>query len=113
MDIAYEAVLTPTAPIQPPRIGEQAQVAGDPPGSDLRIRTRFTVALNVIGYPAISVPVELQLIGATSRKNRVLVHSGGDLPRDNQGESQPDRMSRQTTRRSAGAARTTFLTRSR
>jgi aspartyl-tRNA(Asn)/glutamyl-tRNA(Gln) amidotransferase subunit A len=68
----YDAVLTPTAAIQPPRIGEVAHVAGDPPGSGLYTFMRFTVALNATGYPAISVPagldgdglpVGLQIIG--------------------------------------------------
>jgi aspartyl-tRNA(Asn)/glutamyl-tRNA(Gln) amidotransferase subunit A len=68
----YDAILTPTAAVQPPRIGEKAQVEGDPPGSELYTFMRFTVALNVTGYPAISIPagqdrdglpVGLQIIG--------------------------------------------------
>jgi aspartyl-tRNA(Asn)/glutamyl-tRNA(Gln) amidotransferase subunit A len=77
----YDAVLTPTAAIQPPRIGEKAQVAGDLPGSELYTLIRFTVALNVTGYPAISVPagldsdglpVGLQLIGKPHRDAALL-----------------------------------------
>jgi aspartyl-tRNA(Asn)/glutamyl-tRNA(Gln) amidotransferase subunit A len=52
----YEAVLTPTVPIQPPRIGEPAHVSGDATSQSLYTLIRFTVAFNVIGYPAISVP---------------------------------------------------------
>jgi aspartyl-tRNA(Asn)/glutamyl-tRNA(Gln) amidotransferase subunit A len=59
----YDAVLTPTAAIQPPRIGEKAQVEGDPPGSELYTFMRFTVALNVTGYPAISLPAGLDRDG--------------------------------------------------
>jgi aspartyl-tRNA(Asn)/glutamyl-tRNA(Gln) amidotransferase subunit A len=59
----YDAVLTPTAAVQPPRIGEKAQVEGDPPGSELYTFMRFTVALNATGYPAISVPAGLDRDG--------------------------------------------------
>ncbi len=78
---SYEAVLTPTAAIQPPRIGEKAEVAGDPRASELYTFIRFTVALNVTGYPAISVPagldsdglpVGLQLIGKPRRDAALL-----------------------------------------
>lgn len=59
----YDAILTPTVAIQPPRIGEKAQVEGDPPGSELYTFMRFTVALNVTGYPAVSVPAGLDREG--------------------------------------------------
>lgn len=52
----YQAVLTPTVPIQPPRLGEAAQVAGDPKDQSLYTLIRFTVLLNVTSYPGISVP---------------------------------------------------------
>ena len=47
----YDAILSPTAAVQPPRIGEKAQVEGDPSGSELYTFMRFTVALNVNGLP--------------------------------------------------------------
>jgi aspartyl-tRNA(Asn)/glutamyl-tRNA(Gln) amidotransferase subunit A len=77
----YDAVLTPTVAIQPPRIGEEARVEGDPPGSELYTFMRFTVALNVTGYPAVSVPagldreslpVGLQVIGKPRRDAALL-----------------------------------------
>jgi aspartyl-tRNA(Asn)/glutamyl-tRNA(Gln) amidotransferase subunit A len=77
----YDAVLTPTAAIQPPRIGEKAHVEGDPPGSELYTFMRFTVALNVTGYPAVSVPagvdrdglpIGLQIIGKPREDARLL-----------------------------------------
>jgi aspartyl-tRNA(Asn)/glutamyl-tRNA(Gln) amidotransferase subunit A len=77
----FDAILTPTAAIQPPRLGEPAQVAGDPPGSQLYTFMRFTVALNATGYPAISVPagldrdglpVGLQVIGRPRRERQLL-----------------------------------------
>ena len=59
----FDAVLTPTVPIQPPRIGEPAQVAGDPPGQSLYTLIRFTALGNVIGYPGISVPAGIDRDG--------------------------------------------------
>jgi aspartyl-tRNA(Asn)/glutamyl-tRNA(Gln) amidotransferase subunit A len=59
----FDAILTPTAAIQPPRIGDKAQVEGDPPGSELYTFIRFTVALNATGYPGISVPAGLDQDG--------------------------------------------------
>jgi aspartyl-tRNA(Asn)/glutamyl-tRNA(Gln) amidotransferase subunit A len=59
----YNAVLTPSVPIQPPRNGEPAHVTGDPPAQSLFTLIRFTVACNVIGYPAISVPSGLDRDG--------------------------------------------------
>jgi len=52
----FDTVLTPTVAVQPPRIGVSAHVDGDPPTQGLYTLMRFTVAFNVIGYPAISVP---------------------------------------------------------
>ncbi len=52
----FDAVLTPTVALQPPKIGVPAHVDGDPPAQGLYTLMRFTVAFNVIGYPAISIP---------------------------------------------------------
>jgi Asp-tRNA(Asn)/Glu-tRNA(Gln) amidotransferase A subunit family amidase len=77
----YDAILTPTVAIQPPRIGEAAQVEGDPPGSELYTFMRFTVTLNATGYPGISVPagldrdrlpVGLQVIGKPYEDTKLL-----------------------------------------
>lgn len=59
----FDAILTPTVAIQPPRLGEPACVPGDPPGSQLYTFMRFTVALNATGYPGISVPAGLDRDG--------------------------------------------------
>lgn len=52
----FDAVLTPSVAIQPPKIGVPAHVTGDPQAQALYTVMRFTVLFNVIGYPAISVP---------------------------------------------------------
>jgi aspartyl-tRNA(Asn)/glutamyl-tRNA(Gln) amidotransferase subunit A len=59
----HEAVLTPTVPIQPPKIGVAAHVEGDPEGGGLFTLIRFTVLHNVTGYPGISVPSGLDRDG--------------------------------------------------
>jgi aspartyl-tRNA(Asn)/glutamyl-tRNA(Gln) amidotransferase subunit A len=59
----FDAVLTPTLAVQPPKIGEPAAVAGDAPDAELYTLMRFTVTFNVIGYPAISVPAGLDRDG--------------------------------------------------
>jgi aspartyl-tRNA(Asn)/glutamyl-tRNA(Gln) amidotransferase subunit A len=66
-----DIVLTPTSPITAPKIGQTTvEIAGAP--EDVRLAaTRFVRAINVIGLPAISVPIAaegplpvgLQLIG--------------------------------------------------
>jgi aspartyl-tRNA(Asn)/glutamyl-tRNA(Gln) amidotransferase subunit A len=73
----YDAVLTPTVPIQPPRNGEPAHVPGDPPTQSLYTLIRFTVAFNVIGYPAISVPSGLDRDGLPSGL-QIIGKPGGD-----------------------------------
>jgi aspartyl-tRNA(Asn)/glutamyl-tRNA(Gln) amidotransferase subunit A len=55
----FDALLTPTVAIQPPTIGIPPRVNGDSEGHDLYTFSRFTVPLNVIGYPAISIPCGL------------------------------------------------------
>jgi aspartyl-tRNA(Asn)/glutamyl-tRNA(Gln) amidotransferase subunit A len=59
----FDAVLTPSVAIQPPKIGVPAHVEGDPPAQALYTVMRFTVLFNVIGYPAISVPCGLDRDG--------------------------------------------------
>jgi aspartyl-tRNA(Asn)/glutamyl-tRNA(Gln) amidotransferase subunit A len=68
---AVDVIFTPTAPIVAPRIG-QTTVEIDGISEDVRLAsTRFVRALNVIGVPALSVPLEtespmpigLQIIG--------------------------------------------------
>jgi aspartyl-tRNA(Asn)/glutamyl-tRNA(Gln) amidotransferase subunit A len=68
---AVDVIFTPTAPIVAPRIG-QTTVEIDGVSEDVRLAsTRFVRALNVIGVPALSVPLEtespmpigLQIIG--------------------------------------------------
>jgi aspartyl-tRNA(Asn)/glutamyl-tRNA(Gln) amidotransferase subunit A len=68
---SVDVVLTPTAPIGPPLIGQQS-VAIDGVDEDARLATtRFVRPINVLGLPAISVPVQsgdfvagLQIIGS-------------------------------------------------
>jgi aspartyl-tRNA(Asn)/glutamyl-tRNA(Gln) amidotransferase subunit A len=59
----YDALLTPTVPVQPPRFGDKPRVEGDPPGSPLYTMIRFTVPFNVMSCPAISVPMGLDSEG--------------------------------------------------
>ena len=66
-----DLILTPTAPIGPPLIGQQA-VTIDGVEEDARLATtRFVRSINVLGLPAISIPVQsghfvagLQIISA-------------------------------------------------
>ena len=66
-----DLILTPTAPIGPPLIGQQS-VTIDGVEEDARLATtRFVRSINVLGLPAISVPVQsgdfvagLQIIGS-------------------------------------------------
>jgi aspartyl-tRNA(Asn)/glutamyl-tRNA(Gln) amidotransferase subunit A len=52
----YDAILTPTVAIRPVPVGQSAYVEGDAPDQSLYTLIRFTVILNVTGYPGISVP---------------------------------------------------------
>ena len=52
----FDAVITPTVPIQPPMAGVPAHVTGDDPDQSLYTLIRFTVVFNVTGHPAISIP---------------------------------------------------------
>jgi aspartyl-tRNA(Asn)/glutamyl-tRNA(Gln) amidotransferase subunit A len=66
-----DLILTPTAPIGPPLIGQQS-VTIDGVEEDARLATtRFVRSINVLGLPAISIPVQsgdfvagLQIIGS-------------------------------------------------
>jgi aspartyl-tRNA(Asn)/glutamyl-tRNA(Gln) amidotransferase subunit A len=78
---SYDALLTPTVPVQPPKFGEKSRVEGDPPGSPLYTMIRFTVPFNVMSYPAISLPagldrdnlpVGLQVVGKPGRDHSLL-----------------------------------------
>jgi aspartyl-tRNA(Asn)/glutamyl-tRNA(Gln) amidotransferase subunit A len=77
----YDALLTPTVALPPPRFGETPRVEGDPPGSPLYTMIRFTVLFNVVSYPAISVPagrdsddlpVGLQVVGRPGQDGALL-----------------------------------------
>jgi aspartyl-tRNA(Asn)/glutamyl-tRNA(Gln) amidotransferase subunit A len=65
-----DCIFTPTAPILAPRIGE-TQAVIDGVAEDVRLAsTRFLRAFNVLGFPAVSVPlpveglpVGLQIVG--------------------------------------------------
>lgn len=74
-----DCIFTPTAPIAAPRIGElQIEVAGQM--EDVRLAsTRLVRAINVLGLPAVSVPlpatglpVALQIIGKPFDESRIL-----------------------------------------
>ena len=74
-----DLLFTPTAPIFAPRIGEmEVDIAGVT--EDVRLAsTRFLRAMNVLGYPALSVPlpgaglpVGLQIIGKPFDESEVL-----------------------------------------
>ena len=77
----FDAILTPSVAIQPPKIGVPAHVTGDPPAQGLYTVMRFTVLFNCTGHPAISVPSGLdgdglptgvQLIGRPGRDAQLL-----------------------------------------
>ena len=77
-----DLILTPTAPIGPPLIGQQS-VPIDGIEEDARLATtRFVRPINVLGVPALSIPVQsgtfvagLQIIGAPFSEN-LLIHTG-------------------------------------
>ncbi|MCU1329310.1 MAG: aspartyl/glutamyl-tRNA(Asn/Gln) amidotransferase subunit [Bryobacterales bacterium] len=74
-----DCIFTPTAPIVAPRIGE-AEVMIDGVAEDVRLATtRFVRAVNVIGMPAVSIPlpvkglpVGLQIIGPPFAEAEIL-----------------------------------------
>jgi aspartyl-tRNA(Asn)/glutamyl-tRNA(Gln) amidotransferase subunit A len=77
---AVDVILTPTAPIAPPLIGQQV-VPIESANEDVRLATtRFVRPINVLGLPAASVPVEsddflagLQIIGAPFSAQTILL----------------------------------------
>jgi aspartyl-tRNA(Asn)/glutamyl-tRNA(Gln) amidotransferase subunit A len=52
----YDAILMPTAAVQPQTIDEASQAAVKSSNDDLYTLMHYTVLFNVIGYPAISIP---------------------------------------------------------
>ena len=52
----FDAIVTPTAAVQPPKIGSPARVAADALEKAAYTNQRFTVLFNIIGYPALSLP---------------------------------------------------------
>ena len=80
---SVDCLFTPTAPIVAPRIGEShVEIAGAP--EDVRLAsTRFVRAFNVLGWPAISIPLHsaglpigLQIVGAPFAETEVLSFAG-------------------------------------
>ena len=80
---SVDCLFTPTAPIVAPRIGEShVEIAGAP--EDVRLAsTRFVRAFNVLGWPAISIPlpsaglpIGLQIAGAPFAETEVLSFAG-------------------------------------
>jgi aspartyl-tRNA(Asn)/glutamyl-tRNA(Gln) amidotransferase subunit A len=77
-----DLILTPTAPIGPPLIGQQS-VPIDGIEEDARLATtRFVRPINVLGVPALSIPIQsgnfvagLQIVGAPFSEN-LLIHTG-------------------------------------
>jgi aspartyl-tRNA(Asn)/glutamyl-tRNA(Gln) amidotransferase subunit A len=59
----FDAVLTPTIAVSPPKKGETAVVSGDTSEHTLFTLMRFTVLFNAIGFPAISIPAGLDVKG--------------------------------------------------
>ena len=59
----YDAVLTPTVAIRPVPVGGRAHVELNPADQALYTLIRFTVLLNVTGYPGISVRLGLDFGG--------------------------------------------------
>ena len=74
-----DCIFTPTAPILAPKIG-QTEVVIDGVAEDVRLATtRFMRAANVLGVPAISIPlpsnglpIGLQIMGPPFAERRVL-----------------------------------------
>ena len=83
-----DLILTPTAPIGPPLIGQQS-VTIDGVEEDARLATtRFVRSINVLGLPAISIPVQsgdfvagLQIIGSPFSES-LTIRIGDALPRE-------------------------------
>jgi aspartyl-tRNA(Asn)/glutamyl-tRNA(Gln) amidotransferase subunit A len=79
-----DCIFTPTAPIVAPRIGE-SQVAIEGLDEDVRLAsTRLVRAINVLGLPAISIPlpvpglpVGLQVIGKPFEEPDVIAMAAG------------------------------------
>ena len=78
-----DLIFTPTAPIFAPKIGEmEVEIAGV--GEDVRLAsTRFLRGMNILGYPALSVPLKsaelpvgLQIIGRPFAEAAVLGAGG-------------------------------------
>ena len=74
----YDAVLTPTVAIRPVPVGGSAHVEGDPPDQALYTLIRFTVLLNVTGYPGISVPSGLKKYGGLPTGLQLFARPGED-----------------------------------
>ena len=76
-----DVVLTPTIPIPAPRIGQATVHIGHREEDTRLLSTRFCRGINLLGYPALSIPcgktpeglpIGLQLIGALNQDTTVL-----------------------------------------
>jgi aspartyl-tRNA(Asn)/glutamyl-tRNA(Gln) amidotransferase subunit A len=84
-----DVILTPTAPILPPLIG-QADVKWNMESEDVRLATtRLVRAINVLGLPALSIPLHsdslpigLQIIGPPFQDRFVLAVGSADVLND-------------------------------